>query len=232
MNSQPEKSDKKFLSNSAILYGIAIVLIFLLIYKTKLFRRNDEIVTEKPKTDSIKTPSKPIETVKIGDSALEEKDEVLGKLIEIRLLDGSLIRVPENGVERKLVEYIEAKCGTSELKKTWFDLDRIKFKPSTHNILIESNEQLLLIAKIIKSYPNKKFKIGGYTDNQGDPEMNIKLSADRAAAAMRAIANFGADSTKIRYEGYGQEHPICPENNTEECRAKNRRISIRVDVCK
>ena len=152
-------------------------------------------------------------------------------MVAIRLPDGSLINVPENGTEKKLVEYLEAKCGTSEIKKTWFDMDRILFQSGTDKLKEISDEQITLLAKIFKSYPKKKFKIGGYTDNVGDPEANIRLSAIRAAAATRAIAAKGIDSVRMRYEGYGQEHPLCPANDTEECRARNRRVAIRVDVC-
>lgn len=158
-------------------------------------------------------------------------EKTLGGMVTIRLPDGSVLNVPENGTEKRLVEYLEAKCGTSELKKTWFDMDRILFKSGTDELKEISDEQITLLAKIFKSYPNKKFKIGGYTDNVGNPEANIRLSAIRAAAATRAIASKGIDSARMRYEGYGQEHPICPANDTEECRAKNRRVAIRVDVC-
>jgi outer membrane protein OmpA-like peptidoglycan-associated protein len=186
-------------------------------------------------TASIKKPATgKVDSLGLDQTSLEAKaswEKTLGGMVEIRLPDGSLIKVPENGTEKRLVEYLEAKCGTSELKKTWFDMDRIIFKSGTDTLKEISNEQIILLAKIFKSYPKKKFKIGGYTDNVGDPEANIRLSAIRAAAAARAIAAIGIDSTRMRYEGYGQEHPICPANDTEECRAKNRRVSIRVDVC-
>lgn len=186
-------------------------------------------------TTSLRNPSKgKMDSLGLDQVSLEAKatwEKTLGGMVEIRLPDGSLIKVPENGTEKRLVEYLEAKCGTSELKKTWFDMDRILFKSGTDILKEISNEQIILLAKIFKSYPKKKFKIGGYTDNIGDPEVNIRLSAIRAAAAARAIAAIGVDSTRMRYEGYGQEHPICPANDTEECRAKNRRVSIRVDVC-
>lgn len=179
--------------------------------------------------NGIKADSGMLDQASIEAKASWEK--TLGGMVAIRLPDGSLINVPENGTEKKLVEYLDAKCGTSEIKKTWFDMDRILFKSGTDQLMPISDEQIILLAKIFKSYPNKKFKIGGYTDNVGDPEANIRLSAIRAGAATRAIAAIGIDSVRMRYEGYGQEHPICPANDTEECRAKNRRVAIRVDVC-
>lgn len=196
---------------------------------TILGKKDINDTTILPSTSESDKDSTAVDSASIQAKATWE--QTLGGMVAIRLPDGSLINVPENGTEKKLVEYLEAKCGTSELKKTWFDMDRILFENGNDKLKPISEEQIILIAKIFKSYPKKKFKIGGYTDNVGDPEANIRLSAIRAAAATRAIAAKGIDSTRMRYEGYGQEHPLCPENNTEECRAKNRRVAIRVDVC-
>mgnify|MGYP000058556907 CR=1 FL=1 len=48
-------------------------------------------------------------------------------------------------------------------------MDRILFKSGTDELKEISDEQITLLAKIFKSYPNKKFKIGGDTDNIGGP---------------------------------------------------------------
>jgi outer membrane protein OmpA-like peptidoglycan-associated protein/uncharacterized protein YegP (UPF0339 family) len=236
---EEEKSPKK--SNWKWLFWLILILIIgtLLwwLFQMKGYEKVKRFSAKYTTTDtaSIRKPTiGKMDSLGLDQASVEAKatwEKTLGGMVEIRLPDGSLIKVPENGTEKRLVEYLEAKCGTSELKKTWFDMDRIIFKSGTDILKEISNEQIILLAKIFKSYPKKKFKIGGYTDNIGDPEVNIRLSAIRAAAAARAIAAIGVDSTRMRYKGYGQEHPICPANDTEECRAKNRRVSIRVDVC-
>ena len=33
---------------------------------------------------------------------------------------------------------------------------------------------------------------------------------------------------RLAAEGYGPEHPPCPANDTDECKAQNRRIALRV----
>jgi len=70
-------------------------------------------------------------------------------------------------------------------------------------------------------------KIGGYTDNVGDPQANLKLSQERADAVMADLVKLGVDPGRLKAEGYGQEHPIA-DNSTQEGRAKNRRIDLRV----
>ena len=70
-------------------------------------------------------------------------------------------------------------------------------------------------------------KLGGYTDNRGDPQANLKLSQEQAKAVMADLVNLGIDAGRLKAEGYGQEHPVA-DNSTEEGRAKNRRIDLQV----
>ncbi|MDZ7613777.1 MAG: OmpA family protein [Flavobacteriaceae bacterium] len=65
-------------------------------------------------------------------------------------------------------------------KDTWFEFDRLNFATNEATLLPDSQEQLNNIVEILKAYPNVEIKIGGYTDNTGDPKANMKLSDDRA----------------------------------------------------
>lgn len=164
-----------------------------------------------------------------GKAAKVIWDSILGEMVNIDLPNGQTILVPINGSEKKLVEFLNAGCN-GELKKTWFNLDRILFITGSNKLNSVSNEQLNIVNQIIQAYPSTKFKIGGYTDNVGDSLSNVKLSASRAKTVLKALELKGAIK-KLRSEGYGPMHPICPENNTPECKALNRRVSIRVDTC-
>ena len=44
---------------------------------------------------------------------------------------------------------------------------------------------------------------------------------------MAELVKLGVDAIRMEAEGYGQEHPVA-DNSTEEGRAKNRRIDLRV----
>jgi outer membrane protein OmpA-like peptidoglycan-associated protein len=70
-------------------------------------------------------------------------------------------------------------------------------------------------------------KIGGYTDNTGDAAANQTLSEARAKNVMDALAAKGVDASRMESEGYGDQHPVA-DNSTEEGRAQNRRIALRV----
>lgn len=150
----------------------------------------------------------------------------LGKFFSKKLPSGVELNIPEFGVETKLIGFIEdAQRPVDE--KTWFSFDRITFETGKATLKPESQEQLKNIAEILKAYPKATIKIGGYTDNTGDPQANLKLSHQRAEAVMAELVTMGVDGARLRAEGYGQEHPIA-DNSTEEGRTKNRRIDIRV----
>lgn len=63
------------------------------------------------------------------------------------------------------------------------------------------------VAAILKAYPQVEVKIGGYTDNSADGNYNLKLSQDRANAALTQIVDLGIDRSGLAAEGYGERHP-------------------------
>lgn len=151
----------------------------------------------------------------------------LGKMIKLSLPGGSSIEVGENSVENRLVTFINDKTKPVD-KTTWFSLDRLYFETGKSTLKAESQAQVKNIAAIMKAYPEVELRLGGYTDNTGKPESNLKLSTARANTAMAELVKLGVAAKRLTAEGYGQEHPVCPANDTPECRAQNRRIDVRV----
>ncbi len=70
-------------------------------------------------------------------------------------------------------------------------------------------------------------EIAGYTDNTGDPALNVALSQKRAEAVRDALIKDGADPAMLIAKGYGSADPIA-SNDTPEGRLRNRRIEYRV----
>jgi len=101
------------------------------------------------------------------------------------------------------------------------------FETGATTLKPESEEQLKNIAEILKAFPAVKVKIGGYTDNLGDPAANMKLSQERATNVMKELVKYGVAADRMTAEGYGDQHPIA-DNNVPEGRAMNRRIALRV----
>jgi len=129
-------------------------------------------------------------------------------------------------VEARLVSYLnDSSAPVSD--STWFDFDRLLFDTGQATLQPASQEQLTNIADILRAYPQVKIRIGGYTDNTGDPAANLQLSEQRADNVMAELVRLGIDPARMTAKGYGAEDPIA-DNSTEEGRQKNRRISLRV----
>jgi outer membrane protein OmpA-like peptidoglycan-associated protein len=150
----------------------------------------------------------------------------LGDLMKVKLPDGSELNVPQRGVEARLVSYLnDSSAPVSDT--SWFDFDRLLFDTGQATLQPASEEQLSNIAAILKAYPQVQVRIGGYTDNTGDPAANLQLSQQRADNVVAELTRLGVEPARLSAKGYGQENPIA-DNSTEEGRQKNRRISLRV----
>ncbi len=151
---------------------------------------------------------------------------VLGEFFGRKLPNGVELNIPKLGIENKLIDYIEDKTKTPD-KETWFDFDRLLFDTGKATLQPSSQEQLGNIANILKAYPTVKIRLGGYTDNTGDKAANMALSGERANNVMAELVKLGIDASRMSAKGYGDEHPVA-DNATEEGRAQNRRISLRL----
>jgi len=85
------------------------------------------------------------------------------------------------------------------------------------------------VAKICKENPSYFLIINGHTDNQGDPDKNLKLSEDRAYAVRVYLIKKGVQSNRLESHGYGQTQAI-DTNDSPEGRAKNRRVEFKVRI--
>ncbi|AUD00685.1 sodium-translocating pyrophosphatase [Spirosoma pollinicola] len=128
-------------------------------------------------------------------------------------------------IEEQLMEFINSDKAVD--KTTWFDFDNLTFETGKATLKDESQVQLGNVAQILKAYPAVNIKVGGYTDNTGVAASNLKLSQDRANSVRVELEKLGIAKDRLEAEGYGQEHPVA-SNDTEEGRAQNRRISMRV----
>ena len=143
-----------------------------------------------------------------------------------RSLPGGVdLRIPANGTEARLLTFIEN--NTPVDRNVWFEFDNINFETDSARLTVESRSQLDRVASILKAYPTVHVKIGGYTDNSGDPAANHKLSQDRAVSVSNALQGMGIPSTRLEAEGYGDQNPVA-DNSTPDGRARNRRVALRV----
>ncbi|WP_165699329.1 OmpA family protein [Hymenobacter jejuensis] len=106
-------------------------------------------------------------------------------------------------------------------------LNNIFFTQSKYYLRENSFPELLRLVKIMKEYPALEIKLEGHTDNQGDPQLNVKLSQDRVNEVKKFMVGKGISSTRITTEGMGGANPIA-SNDQEETRKLNRRVEFRI----
>jgi len=110
-------------------------------------------------------------------------------------------------------------------KKLDFAATAIEFETGRGIIKTTSYPLLNDIVKILKEYPDNDMNIDGYTDNVGKPEMNMKLSKERAEAVKAYFVKEGISADRLHAAGHGEEHPAA-SNKTKIGRAKNRRVHL------
>lgn len=160
------------------------------------------------------------------EEVVEEPKDALGNFFKFKLPNGIELNAPEFGIENKLNTWLMDETKVVD-KTTWFNFDRLLFDTGKATLRPESQEQLKNMVEILKAYPAVELKLGGYTDNVGDPAFNLKLSGDRAKSVMDEMIKMGIAKDRLESEGYGEQFPVA-SNDTEEGKAQNRRIAVRV----
>lgn len=101
----------------------------------------------------------------------------------------------------------------------------IFFKINSAELTTSSYEGLNEVISILEKDKNLQLDIQGHTDNSGRSAYNKQLSQYRADAVKAYLIQKGIEASRLTATGYGDEKPIV-ENNTEENRAKNRRVEL------
>jgi len=106
-------------------------------------------------------------------------------------------------------------------------LNNIFFPQSKYVLQPSSFPELLRLVRILREYPTVEILIGGHTDNQGDPALNLKLSEDRVNEVKKYLVSKGIDPKRLTTQGFGGTQPIA-NNEQEETRRFNRRVEFTI----
>lgn len=89
--------------------------------------------------------------------------------------------------------------------------------------------KLEIILTFLKADPSvNRIQLDGHADNSGNRLTNRDLSRRRALAVMDYLKAQGVPAENITMRFHGERYPVAP-NNSETNRAKNRRVSLRLD---
>lgn len=172
---------------------------------------------------------------KIGAKLVTQPDDVFNAVLEQKTPQGELwyIYAHTSGNDNSTTSYelttIEvggppAKGCKLEIYGVHFDTDKSTLRPDSEPVL----DQVLAL---LKAEPRLTGDLSGHTDDTGAKEYNLKLSQARAAAVKAWLVAHGVAAARLTTHGYGDTRPLVP-NDSDEHRAKNRRVELVRDHCK
>ncbi|NCD69720.1 OmpA family protein [Mucilaginibacter agri] len=103
----------------------------------------------------------------------------------------------------------------------------IQFEFNSGVLKTDSYQTLDLVARSLKTASTTKVALNGNSSAEGSTAHNMSLSLDRANAVKAYLVNAGVNGDNLTTKGYGESKPIA-DNATEEGRALNRRVEIKV----
>ncbi len=101
-----------------------------------------------------------------------------------------------------------------------FDFNKSNIRPDAAGILREA-------AAILKENPNVQTSVEGHTDSVGSDQYNLALSLRRATAVKQFLVKEGVTESRLSVRGLGETKPVA-SNDTEDSRAQNRRVELKV----
>lgn len=109
-----------------------------------------------------------------------------------------------------------------------FQFDGVNFEPKSFELTKESKLILDEAAITINTSPELQvIEVQAHTDYKGSGDTNLALSKKRAASVKEYLVSQGVNGDRLIAKGYGESQPIA-DNKTEEGRAKNRRVELKV----
>lgn len=83
------------------------------------------------------------------------------------------------------------------------------------------------LAEVLVNNPDTNINVYGYTDSKGTDDYNLKLSDRRAASVKSYLISKGVAESRLYTMGMGEQDPVA-SNDTDEGRAKNRRVEFAI----
>ncbi len=104
-----------------------------------------------------------------------------------------------------------------------FDFNKSTLQPASAPVLQK-------VADLMAKDATLKLEVQGHTDNVGGNAYNQTLSEARARAVVDWLTKHGVAAGRLTAKGYGKTMPVA-DNNSDEGRAKNRRVEIANPEC-
>lgn len=208
---------------------------------SKVQGNNSDLSATGSDADKDGTASESAETSESTEEIVADNNESQKELSEQELKE----QMEEEGLKQSSQMYDEI----SEITESYSIDDRVVMDYNSQYVSLDLNGAILFdagdadirddakifmqkIAGILGRYKDCIIEIEGHTDNvpihNSKYDSNLYLSTARASKVYEFVlseANLNKENLKVA--GYGDTHPVA-SNDTEEGRAKNRRVSIKI----
>jgi len=104
-------------------------------------------------------------------------------------------------------------------------INDLLFDTGGTNLKPQSQRRLEPLVQYLKGNEQREIIIEGHTDSMGNPEINKRLSLQRADAVKEFLILRGIFPTRIETRGFGEEVPVAT-NTTNAGRSLNRRVEV------
>ena len=106
-------------------------------------------------------------------------------------------------------------------------LKDINFESNSATLSDISFVELARVIELMKENPTLKVEIDAHTDDIGSDRYNLILSNKRAESVMSYLVSNDINEERFLAKGFGEKQPKVP-NDSEENRAANRRVELRI----
>jgi outer membrane protein OmpA-like peptidoglycan-associated protein len=106
-------------------------------------------------------------------------------------------------------------------------LKDINFESNSAQLTDVSYTELDRVVKLLSENPTLKVEVAAHTDDIGSDTYNTVLSKKRAQSVAEYLTQSKIQTGRFTSQGYGEKLPKVP-NNTDENRAVNRRVELKI----
>jgi OOP family OmpA-OmpF porin len=137
-------------------------------------------------------------------------------------IKGGILVEPGDAKANKIYIELELtpKGQSIRLNHLIFDAGKDVIKPASFN-------ELDGLVAMMKVNSKMEIQLEGHTDNVGNAALNLELSEKRVVAVKKYLTSSGISKSRIQTKAFGGTKPIAT-GNSEEARALNRRVEMRV----
>ena len=108
------------------------------------------------------------------------------------------------------------------------DQGQVLFAFDSAQLTVEAQQRLRALLPQLSDPQVTRIKVIGFTDSVGTDAYNQGLSEQRAGSVAEFLIAQGLAADKVTSQGRGESEPVA-DNDTEEGRARNRRVELHLN---